>query len=64
MPTLFRFLIIMCTLAALTWGSIMALAILVVPTERDIVVRVPPERLNPPADNSNRTAAPRQQATP
>lgn len=56
MPTLFRFLIILCTMAALVFGAILALALFVVPRERDITVRIPQERLEPSTSTpENRT---------
>lgn len=48
MPTLFRFLSIIAVLCGLVYGSMMALAVLVEPRTRDVTVRVPSERLNPP----------------
>jgi hypothetical protein len=49
MPTLFRFLFILAVIAGVIYGSMMALVLLVEPKERDVTVRVPSERLNPPA---------------
>ncbi|MBP2550245.1 hypothetical protein J2858_003181 [Neorhizobium galegae] len=48
MPTLFRFLFIIAVLCGLIYGSLVALVYLVEPRERDVTVRVPSERLNPP----------------
>jgi hypothetical protein len=48
MPTLFRFLLILGILGGVVYGSMLALAFLVEPSEREITVRVPSERLNPP----------------
>jgi SNF family Na+-dependent transporter len=48
MPTLFRFLIIIAAIASVVYGSMAALAYLVEPRERDVTVRIPSERLNPP----------------
>ncbi|WP_170986323.1 MULTISPECIES: hypothetical protein [unclassified Rhizobium] len=49
MPTLFRFLFVLAAIAGLIYGSMQALVMLVEPRERDVTVRVPSERLNPPA---------------
>jgi hypothetical protein len=46
MPTLFRFLMILGILAGVVYGSMVALVYLVEPSEREITVRVPSERLN------------------
>ena len=48
MPTLFRFLFILALIAGVIYGGMVALVVLVEPKERDITVRVPSERLNPP----------------
>lgn len=48
MPTLFRFLFILAVIAGVIYGGLSALALLVEPRERDITVRIPSERLNPP----------------
>jgi hypothetical protein len=48
MPTLFRFLFIIAVICGLIYGSMVALVYLVEPRERDVTVRVPSERLNPP----------------
>ena len=49
MPTLFRFLSILALIAGVIYGGMVALVVLVEPKEREITVRVPSERLNPPA---------------
>lgn len=49
MPTLFRFLFVLAAIAGIIYGSMVALVFLVEPRERDVTVRVPSERLNPPA---------------
>lgn len=49
MPTLFRFIVVCAVLAGVVYGAMWALAIFVEPKERDITIRIPPERLNPPA---------------
>jgi hypothetical protein len=48
MPTLFRFLFILAMIAGVIYGGMVALVVLVEPREREITVRVPSERLNPP----------------
>lgn len=47
MPTLFRFLFFCVSAAALVYGVMFALVVLVEPRERDVVVRIPSERVNP-----------------
>ncbi|SEL87635.1 hypothetical protein [Xaviernesmea oryzae] len=47
MPTLFRFLIIMATLAGMIYAGMVALAVFVQPVERDVTIRLPAERVNP-----------------
>ncbi|MEV4610147.1 hypothetical protein [Rhizobium sp. ZW T2_16] len=49
MPTLFRFLFILAAIAGVIYGSMVALVVLVEPKDREITIRVPSERLNPPA---------------
>ncbi len=49
MPTLFRFLFILAAIAGVIYGSMVALVVLVEPKEREITIRVPSDRLNPPA---------------
>jgi len=48
MPTLFRFMFICATIAALIYGAMQALVVFVEPRERDVTVRIPSERVNPP----------------
>ena len=52
MPTLFRFLFVLAVIAGIIYGSMVALVFLVEPRERDVTVRVPSERLNPPAPST------------
>ncbi|MFD1746479.1 hypothetical protein ACFSE1_13485 [Rhizobium helianthi] len=52
MPTLFRFLFILAVIAGMIYGGLSALVLLVEPRERDITVRIPSERLNPPPPSS------------
>ena len=49
MPTLFRFLLMCAGIAGIVYGTLYALAVFVEPRERDITVRLPSERVNPPA---------------
>ena len=49
MPTLFRFTMILATIAGLIYGSMVLLVMFVQPREREVTVRIPSERLNPPA---------------
>lgn len=49
MPTLFRFLVVCAVIAGTVYGAMWALAILVEPKPRDITIRIPAEKLNPPA---------------
>ena len=48
MPTLFRFVITLCILAALGYGAMLALVILVEPNVAEISERVPADRMNLP----------------
>lgn len=48
MPTLFRFLTVLAMIGAVIYGSLLALSVLVVPREREVTVRIPSEKLNPP----------------
>lgn len=50
MPTLFRFLTVLAMIAAVIYGSMLALSVLVVPREREVTVRIPSEKLNPPKE--------------
>lgn len=59
MPTLFRFLLMCAGVAGMVYGTLYALAVFVEPRERDITVRLPSERVNPPAPaKPNAPAAP------
>ena len=49
MPTLFRFLVICAVIAGTVHGAMWALAIFVEPKPRDITIRIPAEKLNPPS---------------
>ncbi len=47
MPTLFRFLVVIAVIVGAVYGSMFALATFVKPTQGEMTVRVPPEKLNP-----------------
>jgi hypothetical protein len=47
MPTLFRFLFICAVIAGSIYGTMVALVTLVEPTERQVTIRIPSERINP-----------------
>lgn len=49
MPTLLRFTMILATIAGLIYGGMVLLVMFVQPREREVTVRIPSERLNPPA---------------
>lgn len=49
MPTLFRFIVILAAIAGIIYGSMISLVVLVQPKEREVTVRIPSERLNPPS---------------
>ncbi|ENN89512.1 hypothetical protein RHSP_83139 [Rhizobium freirei PRF 81] len=49
MPTLFRFLVICAVIGGSIYGAMWALALFVDPQPREITIRIPPERINPPA---------------
>ena len=46
MPTLFRFVITLCILAALGYGAMLALVILVEPNKGEMSERIPSDRIN------------------
>jgi hypothetical protein len=48
MPTLFRFTMILATIAGLVYGGMVLLVMVVQPRDREVTVRIPSERLNPP----------------
>ncbi|MBX4959840.1 hypothetical protein [Rhizobium lentis] len=49
MPTLFRFLFVCAILAGTVYGAMWALVTFVEPQQRDVTIRIPSERVNPPA---------------
>jgi len=56
MPTLFRFTMILATIAGLVYGGMVLLVMVVQPRDREVTVRIPSERLNPPgAEPARRT---------
>jgi hypothetical protein len=52
MPTLFRFLVICAVIGGSIYGAMWALALFVDPQPREITIRIPPERINPPVTGS------------
>lgn len=61
MPSLIRFLVFCGVVAGLVYGGMFALVMYVKPREREISVRVPPEKLNPqPPEATIPTAQPMQ----
>ena len=49
MPTLFRFLAVLAVIAGAIYGGMVALVTFVEPQQRDVTIRIPSERVNPPA---------------
>ncbi|PZO77622.1 MAG: histidine kinase [Mesorhizobium amorphae] len=49
MPSLVRFLVTLGVLAAIGYGAMVALVTFVEPREGDMTIRIPAERLQPPA---------------
>ncbi|MGQ3214734.1 hypothetical protein [Shinella sp.] len=47
MPTLFRFLFVCAVIAGSIYGAMVALVTFVEPTEREVTIRIPSERVNP-----------------
>lgn len=47
MPTLFKFVLTICLLAVLAYGSMLALVILVEPNKGEMSERIPSDRINP-----------------
>jgi hypothetical protein len=47
MPSLIRLLVVLGLIAAFVYGGMLALVVLVEPRQREMQVRVPPERLDP-----------------
>ena len=47
MPSLIRLLVVLGLIVAVIYGGMLALVILVEPTQREMSVRVPTERLQP-----------------
>ena len=47
MPTLFRFVVTLCILAALGYGAMLALVILVEPNRAEMSERIPSDKINP-----------------
>ncbi|WP_244593623.1 hypothetical protein [Methylopila sp. Yamaguchi] len=66
MPSLMRFLTVIAAMAALGFGAVFALATLVTPRTREIVVNIPTSKLRPAAaaqDGADRSAGARAAAT-
>ncbi|MBB5664494.1 hypothetical protein GGE68_002685 [Rhizobium leguminosarum] len=55
MPTLFRFLFVCAILAGTVYGAMWALVTFVEPEPRDVTIRIPSERVNPPATGTINT---------
>lgn len=47
MPTLFRFLFFCAVIVGSVYGVMVALVTFVEPTEREVTIRIPSERVNP-----------------
>ena len=47
MPTLFRFLFFCAVIVGSVYGVMVALVTFVEPTEREVTIRIPTERVNP-----------------
>lgn len=47
MPSLIRLLVVLGLIAGVVYGGMIALVVLVEPHQREMSVRVPPERLDP-----------------
>jgi len=52
MPTLFRFLVICAVIGGSIYGAMWALVLFVDPQPREVTIRIPPERINPPVTGS------------
>jgi hypothetical protein len=53
MPTLFRLLTFLAFMAALAFGAMWALATFVKPTQTEMTIKIPSEKLNPPKAPAN-----------
>lgn len=65
MPSLMRFLTVVAVIAGLGFGAVYALATLVTPRTREMVVTIPAAKLRPPAtaqDGSDRSVGARAAA--
>ena len=47
MPSLIRLLVVLGLIAAVIYGGMVALVALVEPRQREMTIRIPPERLEP-----------------
>ncbi|MCP8897334.1 hypothetical protein KYK29_20600 [Shinella daejeonensis] len=48
MPTLLRFLFLCAVIAGSIYGAMVVLVTFVEPREREVTIRIPSERVNPP----------------
>lgn len=48
MPTLFRFLFVCALIVGTIYGTMVGLATFVTPVEREVTIRIPSDRINPP----------------
>lgn len=55
MPTLIRFLVFCAVVAGIVYGGMFALTLYVKPRPREITVRVPTDKLNPPQDTAQQS---------
>ncbi len=56
MPTLFRLLAVLAIIAGAIYGGMVALVTFVEPQPRDVTIRIPSERINPPATGAIKPA--------
>ena len=47
MPSLIRLIVVLAVLAGLVYGTMLALALLVEPTPREMSIKIPSKRINP-----------------
>jgi multidrug resistance efflux pump len=55
MPSLIRFLSVLAVIAGLIYGAMWALVTFVEPQQRDVTIRIPSERVNPPSTGTINT---------
>ncbi|APO76560.1 hypothetical protein AM571_CH03777 [Rhizobium etli 8C-3] len=56
MPTLLRLLAVLAMIAGAIYGGMVALVTFVEPQPRDVTIRIPSERINPPATGAIKPA--------